>query len=105
MLTKEILEKIPAIGAQDGKGDDAIAYVKYFDAWGSWYWFGLEYDPENKIFFGLVFGAETELGEFSLEELESLKKFGVPRIERDISFKPMPLKQVKEEMARRGYSV
>lgn len=105
LMTKEILESIPALYAQDGKGDEAIAYVKYFDPTGSWYWYGTEYDPEEKIFFGLVFGSETELGNFSLVELESIKgRFGLG-IERDISFKPIPLKQVKEEMSKRGYKV
>ena len=97
MLTKEIENRIPKLYEQDGKGFDAIVHVKYFDAWGSSVWFGTEYDPEERIFFGWAcLNGDTEmaeLGYFSLDELESLTKFGRPRIERDLYFKPVTLRK------------
>ena len=30
LLTKELEKKLPALYAQDGKGDKATAYVKFF---------------------------------------------------------------------------
>lgn len=94
LMTKEIENKIPKLYAQDGKGDDAIAYVKYFDILGSWSWYATEYDPQDKIFFGLVDGFEVELGYFSLAEFESMGF----RIERDMYFKPKTLKEIRSQI-------
>lgn len=97
LITKEIEKTIPALYAQDGKYDDAIAYVKFFTPDSNWTWFATEYDPVDKIFFGLVIGHEAEQGYFSLGELEKAKGFlGLP-VERDLHFTPKTLKEVKEE--------
>lgn len=34
-----------------------------------WVWYPCEYDPEDRMFFGLVDGFELELGYFSLDEM------------------------------------
>lgn len=97
LLTKENLSALPGIGGQEKKGDDAIAYVKFFDPCGSWTWWATEYDPINKMFFGLVHGAEWELGYFSLDEIQTYKgKFNIG-IERDRHFTPKPLKDIHKE--------
>lgn len=86
-MTKEILDRIPALYAQDGKGDEAIVHVKFFTPWANWTWYATEYDPEERIFFGYVkspMGAE--LGYFSLDELKSLKGPVGLKIERDRHF-------------------
>jgi hypothetical protein len=86
LMTAEILKKIPALYAQDGKGEAAKVYVKIFCPWGNFTWFATEYDPETRQFFGLVVGFETELGYFSLDELEAIHgPFGL-KIERDRHF-------------------
>jgi hypothetical protein len=88
LLTKEIERRLPSLYSQDGLGDDAVAHVKFFDPCGSWTWYATEYDPKEKLFFGLVDGLEKELGYFSLPELESIvRPFGL-KIERDIHFTP-----------------
>ena len=46
LLTKELEKKLPSLYAQDGKGDEAIAYAKFFDPCGSWTWYVTEYDPK-----------------------------------------------------------
>ena len=57
-------------------------------------WYATEYNPETKQFFGLVDGFELELGYFNLEELENLRgPFGLP-VERDLYWKPTPLKNL-----------
>jgi hypothetical protein len=94
LMTKELEKQLPALYAQDGKGDDAIVYVKYFDIGSSWSWYGMEFDPKDRIFFGFVNGFEPELGDFSLTELESLGM----RIERDLYFNPKTLREVKKEL-------
>jgi hypothetical protein len=95
LLTKENKNQLPLLYAQDGKGMDAIAYVKFFDPTGSWTWYATEFDGED-TFFGLVCGFEQELGYFSLNELKHCKDgfrgFKALPIERDLNWKPRPLK-------------
>ena len=81
------LAAFPPLYSQDGKGEDALAVVKFFDPYGSWSWYASEFDPEQ----GLVAGHERELGYFSLSELESVEFAGRQRIERDLHWKPRPL--------------
>jgi hypothetical protein len=65
--------------------------VKYFTPDSSWTWYGLEYGPEDRLFFGFVVShlcPEGELGYFSLDELEQGRgPLGMP-IERDLWWKP-----------------
>lgn len=42
LLTKENRAALPPLGSQDGKGDAAVAFVKFFDPTGSWSWFATE---------------------------------------------------------------
>lgn len=98
LLTKEILSKLPPLYSQENN-PDPIVHVKFFDPTGSWTWYATEGSPEEDdfIFFGLVIGFEAELGNFSLNELKSIKgKFGLG-IERDMHFTPKPLSQVRKE--------
>jgi len=91
LVTKELENKTPTLYEQDGKGEEAIVYFKLFAPWTSWTWYVTEYDPGQRLCFGLVVGQETELGYFSLEELESVNgPFGL-KIERDLYFSPTSL--------------
>jgi len=94
LMTKELESSIPRLYEQDGLGDDAIVHIKYFTPDGDWTWFGTEYDPDTRTFFGLVDGFEKEYGYFSLDELESVRgSLGLP-IERDMWFTPTKLSEV-----------
>lgn len=102
LLTKEIKRKLPALYAQENKKDPMV-YVKFFDPTGSWTWYateGEETEEGDFIFFGLVIGFEAELGYFTLNELRTAKEGltglrAVP-IERDETFTPCPLSEVKK---------
>ena len=85
LLTKEILKKLPALYALDGKPAGEVPVpVKFFCPWSSWTWYATEFDPEGRVFFGLVVGHAAELGYFSLAELEGVEgPFGL-KIERDL---------------------
>ncbi len=97
LLTKEIRDSLPPYGSQDGKGDAAIVYAKFFTPYSNWTWLVLEEDLENGCLYGLVKGHEVEYGSFSLEELESLEgPMGLQGVERDTSFKPMTLGEAKK---------
>lgn len=92
MLTQEILKKVPPLYGQDGKGQEAIAYAKFFNPCGAGTWYMSEYDPKTGRAFGKVVLHETELGYFSIPELESIRLMAGLYIERDIYFTPTPLK-------------
>jgi|TARA_R110000744_G_scaffold345245_1_gene450670 hypothetical protein len=91
LLTQANLKALPAQGSTIGQGKDAIAQVKFFTPWTNWTWYAVEYNPECKLFFGLVDGFEKEVGYWGLEELEDIKgPFGM-KIERDLHFQPTAL--------------
>ena len=95
LLTKELKNKIPPLYSQDGKGLEAIAYLKLFNPCGSETWYiteaSAEIEQDNEItekalkdilpddnvidirMYGLITGSQfDELGYFSLNELESI---------------------------------
>ena len=80
LLTKDILKKLPNPDEQDGR-----IYVKYFHPFSSWTWYAMEYDRDNEMFFGFVYGQTHygELGSFALSDLTDTKVMGLP-IERDL---------------------
>lgn len=95
LMPKHVLDVIPKLYAQDGKGKDAVAYVKWFNPMGAATWFITEYDPVERIGFGwcdLGLGF-PELGYVSLDEVESIRlPLGGLRIERDLWFTPTTLR-------------
>jgi hypothetical protein len=95
LLPKDIMDQLPSLGSQDGKGDQAIVYVKFFTPDSQWTWLLMEYDPKTQMGFGLVRGLETELGYFSLAELEEVTGLmGLP-VERDLFWVPKSLAEAK----------
>jgi hypothetical protein len=94
LLTKELQKKIPPLYTAE-KQKDPLVVAKFFLPWTNWTWYVLEYDPEERIFFGYVVGLDSELGYFSLDELESLRGPLGMRVERDLYWKPAPLSKVK----------
>lgn len=72
-----------------------VFYLPHFHPLTQWTWYATEFDG-NDLFFGLVVGHETELGYFSLSELESIGTNGrtLP-VERDLYFKPQPLSRCR----------
>ena len=100
LLTKELRKQLPPLYFTEKNNVKPLAVVKFFSPYTGWKWYATEFDGED-IFFGLVVGFATELGYFSLKELEEVKVFGnVPAIERDLSFEPTPLGQIREELEK-----
>lgn len=94
LLTEEIRQSLPPLYSTEDQGDDALVRVKFFTPTSSWTWYAIEFDGDD-LFFGLVDGLEKEMGYFSLSELESVVgPYGVG-IERDLYFKPCPLRDVR----------
>lgn len=93
LVTQELLHTFITVGSQEEK-PNPILVAKYFCPWNQWAWYATEYNPETKVFFGVVEWDCTELGYFSLDELEEVQgPYGL-RIERDIHFKLQPLSEV-----------
>jgi len=95
LLTKTLRQQLPPLYATEALGDDALVVVKFFTPWTNWTWYATEYDPSDRLFFGLVEGFDVELGHFSLDELEALRGPGGLRIERDLYWRPQSLKAVR----------
>jgi hypothetical protein len=90
LLDEEARAVLPPLYANERKGLEAVAPIKFFTPDSNWSWYPTEFDGED-IFFGLVDGFEMELGYFSISELESIRGgLGLP-IERDLYFEPASL--------------
>ena len=113
LLTQELINTLPGPRAQENV-EDPIVYAKFFHPLSGWVWYVTEawnaivdangdFVEERKLseplkdgekieyvmFFGFVVGVESEFGNFSLNELQSIQK-PLP-IERDLHFKPTKL--------------
>ena len=92
LMPTDIAERIPPLYATEHEADPMV-HLKWFTPDSSWTWFVTEYDPQDRLCFGLVHGHERELGYFSLDEIESvLGPLGL-RIERDLYWERRPLSQ------------
>jgi hypothetical protein len=109
LLTKETRKKLPALYSQEGKGADAVCYVKFFTPDSSWTWYATEGESvidENGMqvdfkFFGLVDGFEKELGYFCLSELEKARGPLGLKIERDLYWSPKTLREIAPELFKK----
>lgn len=89
LLTKELEKKLPPLYATEKVPlEQKKLIVKYFTPFSNWTWYGVEYDPKEKRFFGLVVnGHGHEWGYFTLTEFEEINNSAKPpRIERDLYF-------------------
>ena len=99
LMPESIAETIPALYATETI-TDPVAKVKWFTPDSSWTWYVLEYDPKEKLCFGLVEGFEKELGYFSLTEIEQARGPLGLQVERDLHWKPTPLSELQQEHDR-----
>lgn len=96
LMSTELIKKMPKIYSTENlDSDEKIAMVKFFNPCGAGTWYGIEYDPDEKLFFGFVDLFCKEYGYFSLDELESIElPFGL-KIERDMWFEPTPMSVIE----------
>ena len=100
LLTKANRRDLPPIHSQASSGDEAVAHVKFFTPDSSWTWYATEFDGID-TFFGLVMGHETELGYFSLAELQRARgPYGLG-VERDRHFRPATLARIRSDRTAR----
>ena len=96
LLTKEIEKKLPKLYTTEKVNEgDKVLQVKFFTPWTNWTWYGVEYNPEERTFYGYVKGLEDEWGYFNLTELEEINgPFGL-KVERDLYFDPIKFSDLK----------
>ncbi len=92
-----LASKIPPLYGTE-KIKDPTVWLKWFTPDSNYTFFLTEYDPEERLCFGLVVGLETELGYFSLNELEETRGPLGLRLERDLHFTPKPLSEVRKAL-------
>ena len=100
LMTKELGDQIPTIGANDNVDDydDVLAQAKLFSPYTGWRWYITERDSETGTCFGLVEGFETELGFFYLTELaEATVLRNVPAVERDLYWEPKTIGEIRRQ--------
>ena len=88
-------------GIRKSHKDDPIVWFKFFHPMSSWAWYLTEYDPKERLAFGLVTGFEAEIGYFSIEELESLEVGGL-KVEREIWTHPVSIRSLSAYKAEWG---
>ena len=93
LMPRSLARKIPKLYEQDGV-EDPIVYTKFFNPYGRGTWYITEFDGRETMF-GYAKITSGELGYISLSELANANRNGLPLIERDLSWRPMPLSKAK----------
>lgn len=97
LLTKVIEKKLPALySTEDIPMEDKKFICKFFTPDSNFTWYVLEgnQEGENFMFYGLVDGLNKEWGNFSLNELMSVRgSLGLP-IERDLHFENVKVSDI-----------
>jgi hypothetical protein len=93
LIPEELLNQIPKLYETEEQ-TNPVAHIKLF--LDGWTWFITEISLDGDIAFGYVVSPfESELGYFSLKELETIKGNLGLGVERDISFKPTALALIR----------
>jgi len=96
LIPQILLSDIPDLYETEGSLNP-LCYVKLFTPDSSWSWYILELSKsDTNTCYGYVQGLQSELGYFTLEELESIHGPLGLAIERDMSFAPTPFSQIKK---------
>jgi hypothetical protein len=85
----------------NGNHPNPLGIIKLFTVDSSWTWYLMEYDGDD-LLFGLAVGLETEFGYVSLRKLQSVTNPMGLHIERDLWFRPTPVRELPEYKERWG---
>ena len=89
LMPDNLVDQIPQLYATELE-DDPVARLKWFTPDSDWTWYVVEFDPDERLCFGLVVGFEREFGYFSLDELLAARGPLGLRVERDLHWQPKP---------------
>jgi len=95
LIPKNLLKNIPKLYETEEE-KDPLCHIKLFTPDANFTWFIIEVSIDENLCYGYVKSLDSELGYFSLEEIEDIRgSLNLP-VEIDISFKPTLLSVVKE---------
>lgn len=96
LLTDKEIEQLPALYSTEND-KDPLCQIKLFTPDSNFTWFIIEIDDKDRVTcFGYVVGLESELGYFNLEEIEAVRGPLGLIVERDTSFTPTRLSELKK---------
>ena len=96
LIPQNLINQIPDLYETE-RSLNPICQIKLFTPDSNFTWYIIEISKEDKsTCYGFVKGFESELGYFSLKEIESIKGALGLGVERDISFKPTSLAIVRK---------
>jgi Protein of unknown function (DUF2958) len=108
LLPEELKQQLPPLYSQE-KVQDPMVIFKFFHPLANLTWYAYEGSPVDEngyfdtdkekvdfLFFGWIHSDQSELGYFSLHEMEQITVGGLG-MERDLHFTPMKLSEVKKE--------
>ena len=121
LLTKEQIRRFPFIGETEGH-DNPLVIARWFSCANGWTWLATEacallhdgskvrladvtnwYAVADVLFFGVVFGFETEYGYWSFNEFQAVNRTRAVGVERDKYFTSVGLKDaMAQEERQRG---
>lgn len=99
LIPEAIATRMPRLFSTE-EDPDPIVHLKWSTPDGSWTWFMWEYDPTDRLCFGLVDGFQRNWGIFSVAEIEKIRGPMGRRVERDLHFSPTPLSEIRHELHR-----
>lgn len=98
LIPETLLLEIPDLYETE-ESLDPICHVKLFTPDSNFTWYIIELSKlDTNTCYGYVQGLESELGYFTLEDLESIRGPLGLAIERDTWFEPTPFSQVKKSL-------
>lgn len=105
--TMEELEKVPRLySTEPVPCQDKIVHMHFF--LGGCDWYGCEYDPDRRIFFGFAILngnlQNAEWGYFALEELKAVR-VGPFEIDRELEWTPCKASQIEKIAEACGWEV
>ena len=99
--------KVPTLYQSEDKTiDQQKVWVKLFNPMGSQTWYITAFDPCTNEAFGFVNLGDAEMAELGYISITELERLVLPwgmKIERDINFTPMPLREVMDTIKGGGH--
>jgi hypothetical protein len=97
LIPQTLLSDIPDLYETEEQ-TNPLCHVKLFTPDSDWNWYIIEFSKSDRnTCYGYVQGLESELGYFTLEELESVHGPLGLAVERDLSFLPTSFSVIKKE--------
>lgn len=107
LINDQLKTTVPGIGATaEQSGKDIVIHAKFFALGSAATWLIAEYGADENIVFcfadlyGQGYAGGAEWGYTSVDELESLRFIGIPRVERDTHFTPRKFSDCIDEEGR-----